>query len=62
MGAAVPGLVEFRGNKQNNILPVENRKGHRLIYHDPGDEETPFKMLHFGPGGIRGSISRNGYH
>ena len=56
------GLVEFNGSKQNNILPVEKCKGLRPICHDPEDEQAPFKMIHLGPGGIRGAISRDGCH
>ena len=56
------GLVEFNGSKQNNILPVEYRKGLRPICHDPDDEQAPFKMIHLAPGGIWGAISKDGYH
>ena len=55
------GLVEYRGNKQNNILPVESGKALRQICHDPEDEEAPFKMIHLGLGGILGATSRDGY-
>ena len=52
------GLVEFRGSKQNNIIP----RGGGSICHDPEDEESPFKTIYLGPGGIRGAISKDGYH
>ena len=52
------GLVEFRGSKQNNILPCKGGS----ICHDPEDEKSPFKMIYLGPGGIRGAISKDGYH
>ena len=55
------GLVEYCGNKQNNILPVESGKSLRQICHDPEDEKAPYKMTCLGPGGIRGSISQDGY-
>ena len=52
------GLVEFRGSKQNNILPCRGGS----ICHDPEDAEAPFKMTYLGPGGYRGSVSKDGYH
>ena len=52
------GLVEFDGSKQNNILPYRSGS----ICHDPEDDEAPFKMTYLGPGGVRGAISRDGYH
>ena len=38
------GLVEFRGSKQNNILPSPALP--RSICHDPEDEQAPFKITY----------------
>ena len=55
------GLVEFRGSKQNNIIPCGDGL-FNSICHDPDDKEAPFKMIYLAPGGIWGSISKDGYH
>ena len=60
------GLVEFQGSKQNNILPYDKDTGAAInfssVCYDPEDEEAPFKRTYLDKIGIRGSISRDGYH
>jgi hypothetical protein len=50
------GLVEYGGNRRNNILWIpqdgESTDG-PTVMHDPGDAAAPFKMLYYGMGGKR---------
>ena len=62
------GIHEFQGSKKNNIVITHCRCV--SVYHDPDDEEYPFRtMVHRGPSktghpvyGMYEAVSKDGYH